>query len=189
MHIRGIILAAGSSKRMGENKLELELNGRPIIDIVAENAKNSQLNEVLLVYGKYETAVSIPKIYNSNYEEGMSTSLISGMSGFSGDAVMILLGDMPFVTSDIINRLYDGYTASDKNIVVPLHNGKRGNPVIIGKKYYNDIMNNKGDKGARDIIKNNLEDVEYIEINNEGIFIDIDDKEKYEGIASLCMIK
>jgi molybdenum cofactor cytidylyltransferase len=183
MCIRGIILAAGSSKRMGRNKLSMELCGKTILDIVIDNAKKSCLDEVILVYGRYETAANVQKIYNPNYDEGMSTSLIAGMSEFSGDAVMLLLGDMPYVTSEIINRLYEGYTSSDKNIAVPVKNGRRGNPVIIGKRYFSDIMNNRGDKGARNIIRNNAGDIEYIELNNEGIFIDIDDMEKYNEIA------
>ena len=124
MRIRGIILAGGSSKRMGRNKLSMELGGKTILDTVIDNAKESCLDEVVLIYGKYKTTAKVQKIYNPNYEEGMSTSIITGMSGFDGDAVMILLGDMPYINAQIIDRLYESYNNSDKNIIVPVVEGK-----------------------------------------------------------------
>lgn len=183
MKIRGIILGAGKASRMGKDKLNLRLGDKAIIDIVIENAKTSKLDELLLIYGKYNINTDIPKIYNPDFEQGMSTSIIKGLEGFQGDAVMILLGDMPYVTEDIINKLYDEFMQSHKNIAAPISDGKRGNPVIIGKKYFKDLLENTGDKGARAIINNNLQDVQWIEVWNNGIFIDIDDEASYNAIA------
>lgn len=176
MFIRGIILGAGKASRMGYNKLAIKIENSTIVQRVIENAKASKLDELVFITGKYDIFTDIIKFQNEEYETGMSTSIKKGLQGFKGEAVMILLGDMPFVSSDIINILYDGFIKSNKNIVVPVNEGKRGNPVIIGKKYFKDLLNNEGDKGARDIIKNNPEDVLQIEIEDRGIFIDIDDE-------------
>jgi molybdenum cofactor cytidylyltransferase len=183
MKVRGIILGAGKASRMGKDKLNLKLGDKAIIDIVIENAKASKLDELLLVYGKYDKAADIPKIYNPDYEQGMSTSVKKGLEGFDGEAVMILLGDMPYVSEDIINKLYDEFIQSSKNIAAPVFDGKRGNPVIIGKKYFKDLLENTGDKGARAIINNNLQDVHWVEVCSDGIFIDIDDEASYNAIA------
>lgn len=182
MRIRAIILGAGKATRMGKDKLNLRLGDKAIIDMVIENAKASKLDELVLVYGKYEINTDIKKIYNADYEQGMSTSVKKGLEGFEGEAVMLLLGDMPFVTVDIINKLYDDFALSSKNIAVPIFNEKRGNPVIIGQKYFDDLMQNIGDKGARAIINNNLEDIQWVEIKSNGIFIDIDDEKSYNSI-------
>jgi molybdenum cofactor cytidylyltransferase len=182
MIIRGIILGAGKASRMGKNKLNLKLGDKAIIDIIIENAKASKLDELLLVYGKYDIDTDIPKIYNPNFEKGMSTSIIKGLVGFQGDAVMILLGDMPYVTKDIINKLYGEFVQSHKNIAAPIFEGKRGNPVIIGRKYFKDLLENIGDKGARAIINNNLQDVQWVEVRSNGILIDIDDEASYKAI-------
>jgi len=184
MNIRGIILAGGLSSRMGKNKLQLELKGKPIINLVIDNARASNLSELLLVYGKYEVETEIKKVYNPNYELGMSTSIIEGLKGYFGDGVMLLLGDMPFVDKDIINELVQGFIDTEKNIVVPVLEGKRGNPVIVGKKYFQSLLENKGDKGARDIINNNADDVEWVQVKSRGIFIDVDEEAIYKCIVN-----
>jgi molybdenum cofactor cytidylyltransferase len=167
---------------MGKDKLNLRLDGKAIIDMVIDNAKASKLDELVLVYGKYEINTDIKKIYNADFEQGMSTSVKKGLEGFEGDAVMLLLGDMPYVTENIMNKLYDEFISSDKNIAAPIFNDKRGNPVIIGNKYFNQLLENTGDKGARDIIKNNAGDIQWVEIQSYGIFIDIDDENSYNSV-------
>jgi molybdenum cofactor cytidylyltransferase len=184
MNIRGIILGAGSSRRMGRNKLDLKFGEKSMVEMVIENAKASKLDEIVLVTGKYDIATDIKKLHNDSYHMGMSTSIIKGMENYYGDGVMILLGDMPYVSTEVINYLYEAFQCSEKNILVPAHKGKRGNPVILGVKYYKDLLCNTGDKGARDIINSNLEDVEFIEVNSTGIFIDVDDEEKYNSLKS-----
>jgi len=180
MNIRGIILAAGLSTRMGKNKLQLNFKGRSIINIVIDSAKASALSEVVLVYGKYDVNTDVKKMYNPNYERGMSTSIIEGLKDFQGDGVMLLLGDMPLVNEGIINYLLEGFNKAEKGLVVPMHEGKRGNPVIVGKKYFQNLLGNKGDKGARDIINNNLNDVEWVQVQSKGIFIDVDEEDAYK---------
>lgn len=185
MNIRGIILAGGSSKRMGSNKLMMDYKGKPIIQWTMENARNSGLNEVVVVYGEYEIDTDIPviKVYNPRHMDGMSTSIKEGLNDFQGDGVMLLLGDMPLVTSEIINLLLESFTLSGKSITVPMNKGKRGNPVIIGRKYFQSLRDNMGDKGARDIISSNIDDVEYIEVDSECIFQDVDDRSTYEKLV------
>ncbi len=182
MRIRGVILGAGKATRMGKDKLNLKLGDKAVIDMVLENAKNSKLDELVLIYGKYNINADVKKIYNADYEKGMSTSIKKGLEDFKGDAVMLILGDMPYVTTEIINKLYNEFISSGKNIAAPVFNGKRGNPVIIGKKYYQQLLDNTGDKGARDIIKNNPEDIHWVKIQSNGIFIDIDDEKSYNSL-------
>lgn len=187
MHIRAIILAGGTSSRMGKNKLGLKLGEDTVIKHVINNVEKSKVDEIVIVYGKYDVDTKLTKIYNDKYELGMSTSIIAGLKEYNGDAIMILLGDMPFVTSDIIDKLYEGFKNTNKNIVAPRKDGKKGNPVIIGRKYFEQLLNNTGDKGARVVIKNNPEDIEWVETDNDGIFMDLDDEEKYK--RALEMIK
>lgn len=182
MMIRGIILGAGKATRMGKDKLNLKIGEKRIIDMVIENSKASKLDDLVLIYGKYEIDADIKKIYNSDYEKGMSTSVKKGLEDFEGDGIMLLLGDMPFVTTEIINKIYEEFICSDKNIAAPVFNDRRGNPVIIGKKYFNELLENTGDKGARDIIKNNLHDIQWVEVKSKGIFIDIDDDNSYNSV-------
>jgi molybdenum cofactor cytidylyltransferase len=182
MYIRGIILAAGKSSRMGENKLQLKISGSPMVELVIQNAKKSRLDELVIVYGKYDLSTDVKKLFNYDYEKGMSTSIKCGLKGFKGDGVMLLLADMPFIETKVIDELYTSFIKSDKNIVVPMFNGKKGNPVIIGSKYFQELMNNTGDKGARDIIKRYQDDVEIVEVESDRIFMDIDNMDVYNKI-------
>lgn len=185
MKIRGIILAGGLSSRMGENKLELKIDGKTIIDKVIENVKSSKLQDVVVVWGKYEVDTDLPKRFNANYEEGMSTSIIEGMKDYIGDGVMVILGDMPFIEGNIINKLVSTFESSKKNIIIPRYEGKKGNPVIIGSLYFEALLKNKGDKGARDIIKENPGDIEWVDVDNNSILIDIDDDTTYRNILEV----
>lgn len=182
MVIRGIILGAGKASRMGKDKLNLKLGNESIIETVIKNAKGSKLDELVLIYGKYDINTDIDKLYNADFEQGMSTSIKKGIENFEGDAVMILLGDMPYVTAHIIDKLYDEFTSDNKAMVVPVFNGQRGNPVIIGRKYFKELLENNGDKGARAIIKNNPNDVHCVEVMDNSIFVDIDDEASYNSI-------
>lgn len=182
MFIRGVILAAGKSSRMGKNKLALKIGQSTVVDQVISNVKASKLDEIIVVTGKYKLDTDVTVIHNGEYEQGMSSSVKCGLKDFQGDAVMMLLGDMPFVTTEIIDRLYDAFVNTDKNIVLPICEGKRGNPVVIGKKYFKELLENSGDKGAREIIKNNIDDIEFVEVDNKGIFLDIDDEETYKSV-------
>lgn len=195
MIISGVILAAGFSSRMeGKNKLTLELEGKKIIEHVIIAAQESNLDEILIVYKDEDIKhiamqYNLRAIYNENSAEGMSTSLKVGVSSLSknSNACLFLLGDMPFVKSKTINTLVkeainQSELDAEKSIIVPFYNGKRGNPVIFGKKYYKEILENTGDLGAREIMKNNLQAVVKVDISDDYENIDIDTPEKYKSI-------
>lgn len=182
MNIRGIILAAGASKRMGKNKLSVEINGKTMLEWVIQNAKQSRLSEVVLVYGEYDVETDIRKIYNSESKLGMSSSIKCGLKDFGGDGVMLILGDMPFVPSEVMNILMEEFEEGEKGIIVPACEGKRGNPVLIGRNYFDDLLANSGDKGAREIIQYNMDDVKFVEVGHQGIFLDYDDEESLKTI-------
>lgn len=182
MIIAGIILAAGFSRRMqGLNKLLLEINGKLMIEHVIENCLESSLDDLILVYKDNElkeicNKYNIRSVYNGDSEKGQSTSLIAGINALSGetDACVFILGDMPFVNKEVIDGLISNYKENKGTIAVPLYKGKRGNPVLFDKKYYNEIRNLRGDEGARSIILNNIKEAAIINVNNDKQNIDID---------------
>lgn len=195
MIISGIILAAGFSSRMeGKNKLTLELEGKKIIEHVITAAQESNLDELVIVYKDDEikhiaTQYNLRAIYNENSANGMSTSLKIGVNSLSKNskACLFLLGDMPFVRSKTINILLKEASKLTKDyleesIIVPFYNGERGNPVIFGKRYYEEILQNTGDLGAREIMKKNPQAIVKVDISDNYENIDIDTPEKYKSI-------
>lgn len=186
--ITGIILAAGFSKRMGTNKLLIEIDGISIIQRVIEVAIQSNLDEIILVYREEQIKLiadkyKIRSIYNENAHKGQSESLKLGVSYASLDSdYMFLMADQPFLTSDILNRLIDEYKKSDKSILVPYYNGNKGTPTIFSYKYKSEIMLIEGDKGGRDIIKSNIEEVNDFYIDDEICGYDLDSMEDIKKI-------
>ncbi|MEM2991335.1 MAG: selenium cofactor biosynthesis protein YqeC, partial [Halobacteria archaeon] len=188
--ICGIVLAAGMSKRFGENKLIAKINSKPILQHVINACEKSKLDRIYIVVGhEAEKVISQMKVSraefvkNEDYELGMSTSLICGLRkaegldaglGASLDAVMFILGDQPFITSEIIDSLIEKYRKSCAQICVPYCKGIRRNPVIFSKPMFNKLFMLKGDKGARDVVEMNRELTCIAEFDSDINFMDID---------------
>jgi molybdenum cofactor cytidylyltransferase len=188
--VSAIILAAGEAKRMGKLKQLLPLGQSTILEKTIENVVSSRVNETIVVLG-YQAEKIIPKInsapvkiiVNPLYQDGMSTSIITGLMavGAETDAIMLILADQPFIDSQVINHMLDEYKSHNKGIVVPVHRGQRGHPVIISLRYKSELLNLKGDIGAREVIPRHSEDVHEVKFGSPGITVDIDTEEDYDG--------
>jgi Uncharacterized MobA-related protein len=119
-------------------------------------------------------------IYNPNYREGISTSIRLGLRFFQDyDAVLIVLGDMPLITRETINKIINAYREGC-TAVIPTHKGLRGNPVLIHRSLFNELMRLKGDVGARELLRDRA-DVCYVECGPE-VIMDIDTLNDLAGI-------
>lgn len=188
--VSAILLAAGESKRMGVPKLLMPLGKSTILEQTIDNLLNSAVSDVIIVLGhKAEevrqkiAAKPVKIVLNPDYQEGMSTSIIAGLSHISSkaEAVMLLLADQPFVDSRTINKLIEQFYASDKGIVVPVYQGKRGHPVIFAIKYKVELLGLKGDVGGREIIERHPEDTLEVAVDSPAINIDIDTPGDYKS--------
>lgn len=171
-----IVMAAGQSRRMGkQNKLLADFNGKPMVRHVVEAAIASQLDKVIVVVG-FEaelvkaalTGLSCEFVENKNFADGMSTSLVRGISALSKDtgAALVLLGDMPFVKREEINKMLGGRDQGLERITVATSSGKRGNPVLWPARFFEDLMRIEGDVGARHIIGAHADLVDEVEIGD-----------------------
>jgi molybdenum cofactor cytidylyltransferase len=185
--VAAIILAAGQARRMGgPNKLVARFEGQPLIRRVAESALGSRAGPVIVVTGhragdvsKALAGLEVEIVHNSDYAEGLATSLKAGLAavpeGASG--ALVLLADMPGITGAVIDRLIDAFAAkSTPAIVLPTVGGKRGNPVLWSRAFFPELMAVTGDTGARHIIARHEEAVERVEIG-EAAGLDVDTPE------------
>jgi molybdenum cofactor cytidylyltransferase len=186
--ISTIILAAGESKRMGKPKQLLPLGKTTILERTIDNFLKSEVRDVIVIVG-YRAAEIITLIasrpvtivVNPAYREGMSTSIVAGLSMISDKAqgLMLALGDKPFVDSQTINHVVESFGAYDKGIIIPTYQGRRGHPVIFSMKYKDELLSLKGDIGGREIICRHPDDILEVATNCEGICVDIDTMDTY----------
>ncbi len=190
----GIMLAAGSSRRMGaENKLLCQINNTTILEHSLNNFAQSKLKEIILVLGhEAETIAALPVVQklksekklsiviNKNYTNGMGTSLSAGVAAIDddADACLVALGDMPFISAKTIDKIIDaGSAEKEKAIIVPQYNGKNGHPVLWKKQFFNALSGLNKDQGAKDIIAENKTLVKNIPVDDKGIIQDVDTPE------------
>jgi len=194
----GIVLAAGLSKRFGLPKQLLKLGGITLIERVLGAALSSRLDRIILILGHHSKAIleqivdcrADPRLsigINTAYRNGMSHSLRLGLEMARADfpSVMFLLADQPLVDADITDWLLECFRSSDKDICVPVCDGRRRNPTIFTRRFYSRILKIQGDTGAREIIRSHPESVQAVEMDDPLRFFDIDTPADLDKLKSL----
>lgn len=172
----GILLAAGASCRMGTPKQLLRVGNKTLLGSVLCETLKSDLDKVVLVLGheasRIERALApdlkhhkLLVARNHNYRKGMSTSIIEGLKPVERDYenIMIILADMPQISSNLINSLLHGYLASKKTMGAVIIKNRRSHPVIFNRKWYEELHKLKGDTGGRELFLEHAEDVCLVE--------------------------
>jgi molybdenum cofactor cytidylyltransferase len=183
------VLAAGASSRFRAGggseatKLVAELDGKPIVRRVAEAALAAKARPVVAVTGYARDSVKaalagldLEFAFNPNFASGLASSLSVGLARMPGDVMgaLVLLGDMPRIGPQLIDALIEAFLArKDGLAAVPLHKGRRGNPVLLGRGLFEQAMRLKGDEGARRLI-DALDPGELVEVEASGADVTFD---------------
>ncbi|WP_309086553.1 molybdopterin-binding/glycosyltransferase family 2 protein [Chelativorans sp.] len=160
----GVLLAAGQSRRMGpQNKLLADFEGKPLVQRTAERLAASRAAGLVVVLGHQAEAVAaalegldLRAVRNEDFATGLASSLKAGIRSLppSADAALVMLADMPGVTTADLDRLMEAFSAAGgRSIVRATHNGKRGNPVILPRALFSEVERLEGDTGARPIVE------------------------------------
>ncbi len=190
MKVSATILAAGESTRMGkDNKLLLNFRGEPMIRYICKTIISARFNPVKVITGfeqeKIESVLSdlnLSTVNNKKWKDGISSSITVGVSSIieETDGNIIVLGDMPFISVKVLNQLSNAFKLENgKKIVYPLYAGQQANPVIFPKKYFADIISNKGDLGCKKIIERYKFNALHIDIKSNEVIVDCDEREDY----------
>ena len=202
-----IILAAGSSSRMGagRHKLLLPLNERPVLAHVIEAALESQAWPILVVLGhqaeqvrthiaRYITDSAITHVENLDYLQGMSTSMHVGLTYLQTkmnaefanvDSALILLGDQPLVTPRMLDTLIGTWHTTNKRIIAPLYDGKRGNPTLFAASLFPELLEVTGDEGGRSVVERHKQEMATVELGDAVANYDVDTWEAYQQVVKL----
>jgi len=187
-HSAALVMAAGFSKRFGQDKRLHPLptiSSRPTIleaslshviesyDTVAVVLRNSDKNSPLV---EQLSSLPVKIIYAPENPIGLGESIATGVKALQhSDSISICLGDMPFISPAIHQNLLQH--SSHKQIVRPSFNGTPGHPVIFGKQFFSTLMNLHGDQGAMSIVKANQRSLITVDIPDQGVIRDIDHTE------------
>lgn len=183
-HIAALVLAAGMSSRMGAaNKLLAPVDGVPMVVRAVDAALASRAASVTVVVGHEGDAVAAALAgraahiaRNPDYARGMSTSLRCGIAAVpeTAQAVVVMLGDMPRIGAEHVDRLIAAFDPADPAIIVPERDGRRGNPVLWPRDLFAAMQAIEGDRGARELIAAHAHRVRRVACDDDGIFFDVD---------------
>ena len=191
--IAAVVLAAGASTRMGTAKQLLQIDGRPLVQHVLDNVQRSGVGEIILVLGHSAAAIQrelklegAKVVLNENFLQGMGTSLKSGLAAVDSkvQAALIILADQPFVRPETLDQLIAAHERTRAQIVIPTYRGFRGNPVLLDRSVFPEVMGLSGDIGCRAIFGEHQDGIVKLEVGDVGILLDIDQKKDYESLRN-----
>jgi molybdenum cofactor cytidylyltransferase len=173
-----IILAAGGSSRLGKPKQLLSYNGKTLIQHTIDEAKTALPQPIVVVKGAEENlpASGVHIVHNAEWQEGIASSIRCGVKTILNiepvNAVIFLVCDQPHISSTLLKELMDAYTAAGKEIVASSYAGTVGIPALFGQSFFNQLLQLKGDEGAKRIIMQNPGSVAVVDFPRGEIDID-----------------
>lgn len=195
MIVGAVVLAAGKSERMGQNKLLLPLNGKPLIENVLNALSAADVAEQVIVLGhKLEEIVEVIKprlgrvkiALNVDYEKGMVSSFQTGLIVLSKvDAAFLILSDQPILDSALLKTMIQKMEKNEGTLIVnPIHNGKKGHPLLFRRQLFGEIMMLNETQTIRDVVHAHTDKLVTVEAPEWSI-MDIDTPEDYTRIIEL----
>jgi molybdenum cofactor cytidylyltransferase len=181
------------------NKLLIGVDGKKMVRRVAETALAAGLKPVIAVTG-YERAkieealagLAVACVDNPDFAQGLSSSLKRGLAALPADVdgVLVCLGDMPLIAAADIGRILAAFNPGEgREIVVPTSGGKRGNPVLWGKRFFAEMRNLAGDTGAKHLIGIYPDAVAEVETASDAVLTDIDTPQALAALSKSAKIE
>ncbi|MBU8916577.1 nucleotidyltransferase family protein [Bacillus sp. FJAT-29953] len=194
--IKAVVLAAGTSSRMGDFKPLLPIQGIPMLELVLRNVLSFPFENVMAIIGhnenKIKDAIHIPDqrfewVSNINFHEGLSSSIKTAVQQCNDETcgLMVFLGDQPLLKKSTIQQMIQTILETNaiqsKYIIQPIYNSIPGHPVYISSQLFPYVGEISGDQGAKAIFK--FADKHFqIPIDDEGTILDADTYEDYQDI-------
>jgi molybdenum cofactor cytidylyltransferase len=186
--ICAVVLAAGLSRRMGAQKLLLPFGGKTVIAHIVDQLLASTVGKVHVVVGHQAEQISrelsgrpVSIVNNPSYKSGMLSSVRCGLQGLPQQcqAVLVALGDQPSITPELIDQMLQYFAMTEKRILVPLYNGKRGHPLLFSELYRDEILTQYDDVGLRGLLHSHSDDIFELAVSTASVLCDMDYPEDY----------
>jgi len=190
--IAGLILAAGESSRMGTPKATLTWRGRTFLELMVQTLREGGLERILVVLGhqaeEIQRQVEIEPaqvVINPDYRSGQTSSLQVGLRALMADepeAVLLCLVDHPAVSWETVRRIVAAFRQCGAPVVIPTYHGRRGHPVLIGRQVFDELLALACNAGADSVVRRYRPQARFVEVEDEGVVIDVDDPESYRRL-------
>lgn len=193
--IAGIILAAGESSRMGRDKALLPYHGRTFLENIMSALREAGILRIAVVLGHHaeeiQRAVDLTEaetVVNQDYQRGQTSSLQAGLAAIERhdvEGALLCLVDHPAVGAETIRTLASAFAASGAPVVIPAREGRCGHPVLIGRELFEELAALDPGQGANTVIRKYRERTQFVEVEDAGVLIDVDEPETFERLRSL----
>ncbi|MCA1725851.1 MAG: nucleotidyltransferase family protein [Thermomicrobia bacterium] len=190
--VAAVVLAAGSSTRLGQPKQLAPIAGRPALAYTLDALRASRITRIVLVLGHAADEIAaaldlsgITLVRNDAYAEGQSTSVITGVKALGDDvaAALMVVGDQPLLAPTVVDAMVRAFVETGGPFIVPVYGGEWGNPVLLARATWPLLDQLKGDTGARPILRKHMDMV--LELPVPGSLLDdIDTPEDYARLRA-----
>ncbi|HHX88136.1 MAG TPA: nucleotidyltransferase family protein, partial [Firmicutes bacterium] len=190
-----VVLAAGFSRRMGLDKLALDLGGTTVLERTLQNVLRSGVNETIVVINPEATDLearlskyNLKLIVNHRSSQGISTSVQAGLSSVAATSqgVIFALGDQPLIPARVYNSLLDSYRSGLQLALYPTYRRRRGNPVLFDRRTWPMLMELEGDKGGSQLFASlPASELCAVEMDIPEVLVDLDTPGDYENISDI----
>ena len=163
-NIAALVLAAGSSRRLGQPKQLLDWGGRPLLDVVLDQVRTWPVSDIWVVLGAHAEEIldacdltGVKVVINDDFEEGMASSLRCGLDALTrignAEGAFVAMGDQPDIDLGVVEKLAGAYEMSTERAFVPKYRYTWSNPVLVDRALWPRMMSLEGDQGAQKLLK------------------------------------
>lgn len=182
--VGAVILAAGSSSRMGRPKQTLRFRGESLLRRAAQAALGAGCYPVIVVTGAHSDlsrreleGLDVREVLNTSWETGMASSVRVGLEGFistdrDADAAVLLLCDQPHVTADIISGLVAAYRSTGSPIIASTYGGTFGVPALFSRALFAELTRLEGMSGAKEVIRRHTQEAHFLPFRHGEVDVD-----------------
>jgi molybdenum cofactor cytidylyltransferase len=191
--IAGLILAAGESSRMGTDKATLTYRDRTFLELVVQTLREIDIERIAVVLGHHAQEIqrhvkieAAQVVINPDYTSGQTSSLQVGLRSLIADnleAIVLCLVDHPAVSAETVRRLVATFRECGAPLVIPTCRGRRGHPVLIGRQVFDELLRLASDTGADSVLRKYRQATQFVEVEDEGVLIDVDDPKSYQRLT------
>lgn len=188
--VGAIVLAGGKSSRMGEPKVLLPWHsGKTIIEHIVSQLMKARIAPVHVITGYYASDVKrtvkslgVKTVHNRAHKHGdMLSSLQTGLRSMPDNiaAVLVVLGDQPRIQPKVVYEVLKAYSEGAGDLIAPSYKMRRGHPILIGRRYWKELLDLRLDKSPRDVINAHADDIAYVNVDSDSVLRDVDTPTDY----------